>query len=270
MRGSRLLVLGVAIVAGGAAALLSRGGDAPAPVVVKQEAAAPAMETTKVLVAGSEIPMGSAIKAEQLTWRTWPSADAASFIKQQPGTDQKGEYVGAIARQSFVAGEPINDNKLIKSGSGFMSAILPSGMRAIATEISAETGAGGFILPNDRVDVLLTRRENINGVEQFVSSTLLTNVRTLAIDQTVEDQNGKKVVVGRTATLELLPKQAEALALSRQLGTISLALRPMVDTNPEGLVGGALPQFGEALQGKPGEANRLNVVRYGVTTQAVQ
>ncbi len=270
MKGSRILVLGVAILAGGAAALLSQRGDKPAPVVIKSEPA-PKLDTVEILVASADIPMGTAVKAEQLAWKKWPREEARSFIQLQAGKDVKTDYVGAIARQPFVTGEPINDNKIIKAGSGFMSAILPSGMRAIATEISAETGAGGFILPNDRVDVILTRRENINGTEQFVSSTLLTNVRALAIDQTIEEQNGKKVVVGRTATLELLPRQAEALALARQLGTISLALRAMVDTNPEGLAGGVLPQFGEGLQGKQqGEANRLNVVRYGVTTQAVQ
>lgn len=270
MKGSRLIVLGVAVVAGGAAALLSSGGEAPAPVVVKGESAS-AIETTNILVASGDIPMGTAIKAEQLVWKAWPRAEAASFIQERSGQDLRTDYVGSVARQPFVNGEPINDNKIIKAGSGFLSAILPSGLRAIATEISAETGAGGFILPNDRVDVILTRRENINGQDQFVSSTLLTNVRALAIDQTIEDQDGKKVVVGRTATLELLPRQAEALALSRQLGTISLALRPMVDTNPEGLVGGVLPEFGEGMQGKPGgENSRLNIVRYGITTQAVQ
>jgi pilus assembly protein CpaB len=270
MKGSRLLVLGVAVAAGGIAALLSqRSGPPPAPVVVKSEPA-PKLDTVDVLVANADIPMGSSIKPEQIVWKTWPREQAKNFIQKAGDGDVREGYVGAIARQSFVAGEPINDQKIIKSDSGFLSAILPAGMRAIATEISAETGAGGFILPNDRVDVILTRRENINGAEQFVSSTLLTNVRALAIDQTIEEQNGKKVVVGRTATLELLPRQAEALALARQLGTISLALRSMVDTNPNGLAGGAMPEFGEGMQGKQDDSKRLNVVRYGVTTQAVQ
>ena len=114
-----------------------------------------------------------------------------------------------------------------------MAAILPSGMRAVSTEISPETGAGGFILPNDHVDVILTRRdqeaEKAAGVEIHTSEIILSNVRVLAIDQTVEEKNGQRVVVGKTATLELSPRQAETLALSRQLGTLSLALRSLVD-----------------------------------------
>ncbi len=97
-----------------------------------------------------------------------------------------------------------------------MAAVLPAGMRAISTEISPETGAGGFILPNDHVDVILSRRdkeaEKAAGVEVHTSETILTNVRVLAIDQTVEEKNGQRVVVGKTATLELSPRQAETLA----------------------------------------------------------
>ena len=130
----------------------------------------------------------------------------------------------------------MREAKLIKAdGSGFMAAILPSGMRAISTEISPETGAGGFILPNDRVDVILSRRdreaEKQAGVDVHTSETILSNVRVLAIDQTVEEKNGQRVVVGKTATLELTPRQAETLALSRQLGTLSLALRSLADAN---------------------------------------
>ncbi len=97
-----------------------------------------------------------------------------------------------------------------------MAAMLPTGMRAISTEISPETGAGGFILPNDHVDVILSRRdreaEKAAGIEIHTSETILSNVRVLAIDQTVEEKNGQRVVVGKTATLELTPRQAETLA----------------------------------------------------------
>ena len=119
-----------------------------------------------------------------------------------------------------------------------MAAILPTGMRAVSTDISPETGAGGFILPNDHVDVILTRRdrdaEQANGgVESHVSETILSNVRVLAIDQTVEEKNGQRVVVGKTATLELSPPLAEKLMLAHQLGTLSLALRSLVDSGTQ-------------------------------------
>ena len=115
-----------------------------------------------------------------------------------------------------------------------MAAILPPGMRAVSVEISPESAAGGFVLQNDRVDVILSRRdkaaEKINGgVETFTSEIILRDVRVLAIDQAVEEKDGQRVVVGKTATLELTPEQAEKLAVSRQMGSVSLALRSMAD-----------------------------------------
>src|SRR5690606_3672035 len=152
-----------------------------------------------------------------------------AYITRKAAPDAITDYTGAITRATFTAGEPIRDAKIIKAdgGSGFMAAILPSGMRAVSTEISPETGAGGFILPNDRVDVILSRRNRdgdarTSGVP--ASETILTNVRVLAIDQTVEEKNGQRVVVGKTATIELTPRQAEVLAQARQAGTLSLAL----------------------------------------------
>ena len=107
-------------------------------------------------------------------------------------------------------------------------------MRAVSTEISPETGAGGFILPNDRVDVILSRRPKDNDNRNApppTSETILTNVRVLAIDQTVEEKNGQRVVVGKTATLEIAPRQAETLTQARQVGTLSLALRSLLDAS---------------------------------------
>jgi pilus assembly protein CpaB len=147
-------------------------------------------------------------------------------------------------------------------GSGFMAAILPTGMRAISTQISPETGAGGFILPNDHVDVILTRRERdadkgASGGDSHSSETILTNVRVLAIDQNVQEKDGQKVVVGKTATLELTPAQTETLALSQQLGSLSLALRSITDAT------GDAPQTEDKSGGR---RTGVNVVRFGVST----
>lgn len=271
MKLTRIAIIGVALIAGGAAALLAGRTPPPpeqAPVIV---AAAPTLETTEVLVAINDIPMGSVLNPDALAWRQWPKEGAENFIQRSAEPGALEEMKGAIARQPFVSGEPIRMQKVIKAnGTGFMSAILPAGMRAIATEISAETGAGGFILPNDRVDVLLTRRDtqSSTGKEEFTSSTILTNVRVLAIDQTIGEKDGQQVVVGRTATLELLPKQAEVLALARQMGTLSLALRSLADSNPNGLEG-ATPELGAGISGgRSGGGNELTVVRFGVATQA--
>jgi pilus assembly protein CpaB len=133
-----------------------------------------------------------------------------------------------------------------------MAAILPTGMRAVSTDISPETGAGGFILPNDHVDVILTRRdrdaEQANGgIETHVSETILTNVRVLAIDQTVEEKGGQRVVVGKTATLELTPRLAEKLMLAHQLGTLSLALRSLVDAGKGQVADAGAPSTGDTI-----------------------
>jgi len=233
MNTARVAVLVIAVGAGGVAAYLASRSD-PQPVVV--QAPVVKVDTAEVLVAKNDIPLGQTVTAEDLQWQSWPSSTASSsFILKGSRAEAITELTGSIARSPFLAGEPIRDTKLVKgNGSGFMAAILPSGMLAISTEISPETGAGGFILPNDRVDVLMTRRlknPDSNGPELIQSDIILRDARVLAIDQTVEEKNGQKVVVGRTATLELKPKDAETLARSRQGGTLTLALRSLVDAN---------------------------------------
>jgi pilus assembly protein CpaB len=237
MNTARIVVLAIAVGAGGVAAFLASGSDHKP--VAHVAAPAPQLETTDVLVAKSDIPLGQTIKAEDMKWQPWPAAAASSsFIRKSERADAIKDMTGSIVRSPFLAGEPIRETKLVKAnGSGFMAAILPSGMRALSTEISPETGAGGFILPNDRVDVLLSRRQKNsdgNSGESISSEVILSDVRVLAIDQTVEEKNGQKVVVGRTATLELKPSQTQTLARARQSGTLSLALRSLVDANKAG------------------------------------
>ena len=243
--------------------LMSAPPDEPAPVAPPPVVQ---LDTVDILVAKNDIGMGQTLQPADIGWQQWPSAAASSvFIRKSGRADAAAEFVGAIARTPFAAGEPLRENRLIKGkGSGYMAAILPAGMRAISTEISAETGAGGFILPNDRVDVILSRRDReaeraLGGVEQHVSETILSDVRVLAIDQTVEEKNGQRVVVGKTATLELNQRQAERLAVSRQLGTLTLALRSLADADPS-----------KARRDEPANeaatSGRTNMVRFGVTT----
>jgi pilus assembly protein CpaB len=253
MNTAKIVVLAISVAAGGVAVFLLSG---PEP---KQEVQAPAaqMDTVDILVAKSDIPLGQTVGPNDLQWQTWPAASASqSFIRRNQRPEALRDYTGAIARSSFVSGEPIRDTKLVKGpGSGIMAAILPTGMRAISTEISPETGAGGFILPNDRVDVILTRREKSsdrNAADRVISEIILSNVRVLAIDQTIEEKNGQKVVVGKTATVELSPDQAEVLARSRQTGTLTLALRSIVDAN-------APTTPVERMTG-----TSVNIVRFGV------
>ena len=142
-----------------------------------------------------------------------------------------------------------------------MAAILPTGMRAISTEISPETGAGGFILPNDRVDVILSKREknpDSKSPDLVIAEIILTNIRVLAIDQAPKEKEGINTLVGKTATLELKPEQAETLARARQGGTLSLALRSITDVNM------AESHSDEQILKRN---DGLNVVRYGIANQ---
>jgi pilus assembly protein CpaB len=141
-----------------------------------------------------------------------------------------------------------------------MAAILPAGMRAISTEIDPKSAAGGFILPNDRVDVILTRRNRTSGGDQRVSDTLLHNVRVLAIGQVIEIKKNENVANGKTATLELTPEQAESLALASSMGEISLVLRSLSDARVTG------EGNGEGLN--KNRRSSVTTLRYGAKAQA--
>jgi pilus assembly protein CpaB len=260
MKTARIVVLAIAVGAGGIAAYLASGSDnKPAPVAPVAQ-----LPTVDVLIAKSDIGLGQSVRPEDLQWQTWPAATASNvFIRRSERPDATTQIVGEIARAPFIAGEPIREQKLVKAdGSGFMAAILPTGMRAVSTEISPETGAGGFILPNDRVDVILSRREknpDRNGGSDTVNSEIiLTNIRVLAIDQAPKEKDGQTALVGRTVTLELKPEQAETLARARQSGTLSLALRSIADVHiVESNADDQVRRRGDSV----------NLVRYGVSTQ---
>ena len=264
MNTARIVVLVIALGAGGVAAYLASGyQNAPAlPLAVAEK-----LPTVEVLVAKNDIQLGQAVKPEDLQWQSWPAATASSaFIRRDNRPEAQTQIAGAIARVPLMQGEPIREQKLVRAeGSGFMAAILPSGMRAVSTEISAETGAGGFILPNDRVDIVLTRRlknpdgANNNGQtggnDLVLSEVILTNIRVLAIDQAPKEKDGQNAVVGKTVTLELKPDQIAVLSTSRQSGTLSLALRSIVDAN-------AVDPTAEDQSLK--RSAGVNVIRYGV------
>ncbi|HEV3498712.1 MAG TPA: Flp pilus assembly protein CpaB [Bradyrhizobium sp.] len=256
MNTARIVVLTIAVGAGGIAAYLASGSDKPPPVEPVAQ-----LQTVDVLVAKSDIGLGQTVGPEDMQWQTWPAATASNtFIRRNERPDATTQVAGSIARSPFIAGEPIREPKLVKAnGSGFMAAILPTGMRAISTEISPETGAGGFILPNDRVDVILSKREKNAerpGAPDVINSEIiLANVRVLAIDQAPKEKDGQNAVVGKTVTLELKPEQAETLARARQTGTLALALRSIADLN-------AVETRSDDQATKRGES--INVVRYGV------
>ena len=257
MSPARIIILVVALAAGLGAALLVQKPEAPAPVA-KIEAA----PTVPVLVAATDIPIGNTVTANDLRWLDWPLASVpAGLIRKDEAPDAEKEIIGQVARYATLGAEPIRREKLIRTdGTGFLSAVLPAGMRAVAisTDSRGANTAGGFILPNDRVDVVSTwRGEATNGRgDAQVSETILRNIRVLAIGQNVQERNGEKVVVGETATLEVEPGQVEVLIQAQKTGTLSLALRSLKDA-------------GETTP--PAQAdNSLTLVRYGVTSKSVK
>jgi pilus assembly protein CpaB len=261
MKAARLVVLGIAVAAGGVAAILA-SGHKPAP---PPPAKAPVVqiETVNVLIAKTDLGRGEVIESSDIGWQIWPKAAANSnFIEKSERPDAISQFTGAIVRVPVASGQPIYDPMVVfAKGSGFLAAVLPKGMRAVAMTISPESDAGGFILPEDHVDVLLTRHdreaEKTTGTEKIVTDTILRNVRVLAVDQAVEERGGQKVVVGKTATLELTPQQAETLALSHELGTLSLSLRSLMDSQSSTPTGGDEHKK---------TSNSINTVRYGVST----
>ena len=260
MRRAQVVVLVLALGAGGIAAVLVMRSEPPAP----PPPAAPQVATVDILVAKTDIEIGRRLSSDQVQWQPWPVTAASSeYFRQADSPGAVKEVAGSITRASFVSGEPILKAKLIRAdGSGYMAALIRPGMRAISTDISPEAGVGGFILPNDHVDVILTRLEKSNGEDAFHSETVLANVRVLAIDQTVEEKNGQRVVIGKIATLELAPRQAETLALARRLGSVSLMLRGLRE-----LEAGA--DDGSARGGKLDRADSVSVVRFGRNATAI-
>ena len=260
MKPARLIVLVIALAAGGVAAMLASGLRQPSAPPAPPPA--PPLATVDVLVAKADLNIGQTVSDKDIGWQMWPAASAGNFIKKADRPDAMKEFAGAIVRSPVVAGEPIRDNKVVTGKNlGYMAVVLPKGMRAVAMDVAADTSAGGFVLPNDHVDIVLTRRdkaaEKVTGVETYVSDTILRNVQVLAVDQTVEEKDGQKVVVGKTVTVALDPQQAETLARSRQLGSLSLTLRSILDSQS------AKPEGGD----DEGARRGINTVRYGVSTQ---
>lgn len=235
MAASRVIILGIAVAAAGGAGYVAKFMSNPAPQVVVQAPETPQVPLAEVLVLNSDVPMGTPL-TNKISWQSWPeNAVNGSFITKADEPDALEKLKDAVARVPLYAGEPVRTSKLVGNGPSFLSAVLPPGHRAVATAITADTSAGGFILPNDYVDVIMVRRtEASNGSPAgFDTETILKNIRVLAIDQTIqEDEEGKQVKVGQTATLELTPEQAEIIAVAQQMADrLTLSLRAIADTN---------------------------------------
>ncbi len=266
MRIAQLAILGVAAVAGGAAYMLMPGP--PEPIKPVAAPAPPPIEYDDVLLATRELQYGALIAEADVRWQQWPKASRIdNVIRRSVMPNGLEDVKGAIVRGQFMAGEPIRMDRLVKGPTaGLMSTMIGPGNRAVAINIDAsgDRSAGGFINPNDRVDVLRTFRDEEASKQGqgdvMVTQTILTNVRVLAIGQNIQNTDGKPVVIGGNATLELDAKQAELIVLAQRTGQLSLALRSMMD---------AIRQQtpAETVLMPQADDKSVTVVRFGVPTQ---
>ncbi len=260
MSPTRLLILVVGFVAAILAAVLAVNLTSTTPQTVREIVKVPTIETSKILVASQELKRGDTVQAGSLRWVEWPKNSLTDqHVTQNAKPKAIEDFEGSTVRLTMTKGEPFQVSKVIQNGNGLMAAILEKGKRAVSTNVSPGTAAGGFILPDDRVDVMMTRAvDGPDGNQTFNSVPVLRNVRVLAIDQQIEEQDGQAVVVGKTATLELDDKQVRILTVTQQLADrITLALRSLQDANEPATSDGAF------LVGDSDKQDYISIVKYG-------
>ncbi len=271
MNAVRIAILAAAALAAVAVAFFVRqamSSNEVAQVVEVEERPA-----VRILAARRDVEIGEGISAADLYWQAWPDeALAPGYIVENRG-QTIADFAGSVVRAPISQGEPITGRRLVQPGdAGFMAAVLTPGMRAVAVPISAETGAGGFILPNDRVDVIVSFEEETEGRRgagrAFVARTIVENARVLAIDQSFSSEADDEVAVGETATLELTPDQARAVSVAVARGEIALVLRSLTDNSgaPVLVSGGELPEApSQSFQER--RSSSVTLIRYGRAQQ---
>lgn len=288
MSAVRLFILVIAAIAAIALAFVVRGAFAPkkAEPAAAVAAAPVATPTVRVLVAKRDLPIGVRLTAGDMGWQDWPAAglspayttDGAPAAVKPSGAAGAAKDVAsaagglfgdaaitalesAVVREPFLAGEPIVAGKIVKVGEGnYMSVVLGPGMRAMSVPVTVDTAAGGFILPGDRVDVLLTRSGEDD--KSLLTESILRNVRVLAIDQTSKAAADSQALVGAVATLEIPAGDtemiAQAQARAKSGGTLALALRSYTDAGAPMTRGGS---------GGTGKGNGVRVWRAGQASE---
>ncbi|MEM6900925.1 MAG: Flp pilus assembly protein CpaB [Pseudomonadota bacterium] len=237
----RILILLIAAGAAmGVAFLVRSATSAPAVATsteVQVETVTEAVEVSEVevLVAARDLRIGEVMTPEDLRWALWPENELnPNFFVKDSSTDKIEDVSGMVVRQYIYEREPLVAQRIVERGdTSVLAALVSPGMRAVSMEISTETASGGFILPEDRVDVILTyeterfTREGV--VEEIESVVIIENARVLAIDQGLRTDDETATLVGSTATLELSPDDAALIAYGEREGQMSLVLRSMFD-----------------------------------------
>ncbi|KIC60874.1 pilus assembly protein CpaB [Brevundimonas nasdae] len=271
MKPARIVVICIAAVSAIGLALVVRamGSSSNEPTTPAAAAPVEVRPMAKVLVAAKDLEPGKRLVEADLEWKDWPVdevnpvfiTDGSTPMPAKPAaesaaekatdavnrvakaatelatTGAKSDYIGSVVREPILAGEPIVSRKIVRAGdSGYLAAYLEPGMRAMAIAVTVESAAGGFILPGDRVDVVLTAETNRDGAvegatkSKFASGVVLQNIKVLAIDQATRVGDDAQAVVGATATLEVRPQDSVLLAQAKSEGELSLSLRSYADT----------------------------------------
>jgi pilus assembly protein CpaB len=231
MRGRTLILFAIALILAGGTAILVRSWLAQRPAVAAAAPPPPAPPKS-ILVAHLAIARGQILKPADVIARPWPEAGITGEYVLA-GTGPEKSLAGAVAREPFVAGEPIIKSKIVAPGDrGFLAAALQPGMRAVSIPISATSGVSGFVFPGDRVDILITlplppEGANGSGYQHKAAETVLRAVRVIAVGQRLDGKAGD-AILAPTATLEVTPKQSEIIAVAAEIGKLSLSLRSLV------------------------------------------
>ena len=218
--------------------------------------------TLKVLVATKNLQSGAALQASDLDWKPWPR-QAFSPLFLVEGIRRKEEVVGSVLKESVLLGHPLTMEMLIPRGemSPLTRALRP-GMRAFTVDVPVASALAGLITPGDTVDVIFTYdASQTRGGQDFVSETILRNLRVIAIDQSILHELKSTSKPGKASqtttkhvTLEVTPKQAETLAVSKSLGTLSLSLtHPVVEMNQSVVDGEGTEEVTVLLHGEKQE-----------------
>ena len=233
---SRVILIAVALIAGGVAAYLAATLQPPPPPPPEVVREVVSMPTTRVLVASKPILLGERVSASALEWTEWPEAALRpEFITDAAQPGAATDMTGAVARAEITAGEPILPGKLVHADGSYLAGMLGAGMRGVSVPVTAESASGGFIAPNDRVDVISTR---VNATGQY-TETILRNVRVLALNKKLakeSEEDGEAdpsaaAFSGKAlATLELSEKQAELVVNALATGQLTLVIRAITDT----------------------------------------
>lgn len=224
MNNRPIIFLGIGLVLAIAAVFLvqsyiSRMEQQPTIVATS----APEMETVDIVVAKTPLFFGNKIGPEHLRLVKWP-ADAVPPGAFQNMDDVLSEEGGRVALRAIELNEPILTSKVSgKGGRLSLSGLIEGNMRAATIRVNDIVGVGGFVLPGDRVDVMITRNMQ-NASKRTINDVILQNVRVLGVDQDANEAKDQPAVA-RSVTLEVTPRQAQKLHLAQQVGTLGLALR---------------------------------------------